>query len=341
VKGAASRGRTATISAHVVRAILAGAAARGLDPAALVTRFGIEPHVLADVDGRVPAALTVTLWEEVPRLANDPAFGLRLGETAGATALTLAGHLIQASATLRDGVRRMLAYYRVFNDVHPPELVEGSDVWSLRVVTRGTPLEGPRHAMEFAMAWLVGLARRTTGADVVPRAVHFEHDAPPDDGEHQRVFRCPVRFGAAHCGLDVDAAVLDLPHLAPDSHLVELLESHARGLMERLPGTPDFAARVRQVLYGTMKRGEGGVAAVARELHMSARSVQRYLEQEGTSYQAVLDELRRDLAVRYLADRSLTLGEVAFLLGFSDQAAFHRAFVRWTGVTPGHHRRGL
>ncbi len=330
---------TASISVHVVRTILLGAASYGLDPIALVARFGIEPETLSDVDARVPAELTVRMWDEIPVLCSEPNFGLLLGETAGLMALTLAGHMIQASATLGDGLRRMLEFYRVFNDVHPVELLETRDMARLRVRTRGTPLEAPRHAMEFAFAWFISLARRATGVEIEPRVVRFEHGAPNDITEHQRLFGCHIEFGADACEAEVFRDVLDLPHTTTDVHLVEVLESHARELLRRLPGRTDFASRVRSVLYETLKRGESSVDVVARELKMSPRTVQRYLQEEGTSHQAVADDLRRDLALRYLEDRSLAIAEIAFVLGFSDQSAFHKAFVRWTGKTPGQHRR--
>ena len=330
---------TATISVHVVRTMLLGATSHGLNPIALVERFGIEPETLSDVDARVPAELTVRMWEEIPVLCNEPNFGLLLGETAGLMALTLAGHMIQASATLGDGLRRMLEFYRVFNDVHPVALLETRDTARLRVKTRGTALEGPRHATEFAFAWFISLARRATGVQIEPRVVRFEHHAPTDIRQHQRIFGCPLEFGAEACETEVARDVLDLPHVTTDVHLVEVLESHARELLRRLPARTDFAGRVRGVLYETLKRGESGVDVVAHELKMSPRTVQRHLQEEGTSHQAVLDDLRRDLALGYLEDQSLAIAEIAFVLGFSDQSAFHKAFVRWTGKTPGQHRR--
>lgn len=332
---------TDTLSAHVLRTVAAGAARRGLDAGALSARFGIEPSVLADPDGRVPAALLCRVWQEVPALVGDADFGLHLAEESGASGIALAGHLVLASRTLGDGIARVMAAGRLFNDVHTLEVRdEGPGAVALAVRSTGTAYVTPRHANEFAFAWVAVMARLATGrADLTAIEVRFEHAAPADTREHARVFGCPVRFSCAEAAAVVPRGLLLLETTSYDPALGEMLDAHARAMLARMPRGPEASARVRAVLAPRLRKGVPAVEEVAAVLGKSPRTLQRELAGEGTSYKGVVAALRRDMAEQHLADPSLDAADVALLVGFSDASAFHRAFVRWTGRSPGAFRR--
>ena len=330
---------TGTLSVLAVRAIAMGAARGGLPPAELCARFGLDPALLADVDARVPVADVVALWQEVPRLVADDDFGLHLAELAAAAPQGLGGQLIATSPTLGEGLRRMLRFERVFHDVRTSELViEGDEAVLVHDTRGGIPL--PRHAAEFGWAWLLLIARRVTGAAIAPRRVTFGHPAPPSIDEHARLFGVRPSFSAEVPRLVLARAELDRACLAADAALAEILDSHARSLLSRLPSTPELVAQVRAAAMEALARGELSVAAVARRLGLAPRTLQRRLADEHrASFQSVADELRADLARQWLANPTMAVAEVAFALGFADQSAFHRAFVRWTGQTPGQFRQ--
>ena len=136
----------------------------------------------------------------------------------------------------------------------------------------------------------------------------------------------------------LDEAALGLAHPGSDPQLCELLEHHAQQQLRRLPGAEDFSAEVRRVLGATLRRGDARISAVAKELAMSGRSLQRRLNAEGSSFREELDRVRSELAVRLLSEGEADVREVAYLLGFSEPSAFHRAFKRWTGTTPAAYR---
>jgi AraC-like DNA-binding protein len=330
---------TGTLSVLAVRTIAMGAAARGLPPEELCARFGIDPALLADVDARVPVSDVVALWNAVPGLVGDEDFGLHLAELAAAAPQGLGGQLIAASPTLGEGLRRILRFERVFHDVRTSELVlEGDEAAIVHDTRGGLPL--PRHAAEFGWAWVVLVARRVTGAAMAPRRVAFGHPAPRDAGEHLRVLGVRPAFGAEVPRLVLARADLDRASTEADAALAEILDSHARTLLARLPTAPELVAQVRAAALQALAKGGLSVAAVAHELGIAPRTLQRRLADEhGTSFQAVADELRAHLARQWLGEPSRAVAEVAFTLGFADQSAFHRAFVRWTGMTPGQFRR--
>ncbi|HTQ42103.1 MAG TPA: helix-turn-helix domain-containing protein [Polyangiaceae bacterium] len=167
----------------------------------------------------------------------------------------------------------------------------------------------------------------------------FAHAEPSSLEEHRRVFGDDLHFDAPRTELEMDPAVLARPVLSADPHLCALIERHAEALLQRLPSSGSLTDRARAALVEGLRWGRTEVAAVAESLRMSARTLQRRLSAEGTSYAELLDVLRRELALRYVADHTLSLSEVAFLVGFADQTTFHRAFARWTGRTPGAFRK--
>ena len=133
----------------------------------------------------------------------------------------------------------------------------------------------------------------------------------------------------------------EVPQLAADPAMSSIMERHLSRLLRDLPPDETFAARVRHVLIEELRRGEPTLDRLAARLRMSERTMQRRLSQQGTSLQALLDEVRHDLSLRHLGESRESIAEIAFLLGFSEVSAFHRAFKRWTGSTPGAYRQAL
>lgn len=344
-------GASSSVPATIVRAIALAIRERGHDPSPLLARLGIDETSLSNSRSRVSAAATAALWNEAPSLVGDEHFGLSVAQSRS-DALSLAGYLFRSSATFGEGLLKLGAYYRVFNDVHPLDVHQEGEAVRILVRTKSSPIVPPRHAVEFAFAWLVTVARQITEVDLAPLAVAFEHAAPADVDPHTKLFRCEVSFAAEASELRFPMTWLMLPHPTYDPHLRELLEHEARTELEMLPPqSPEavprgrHASRVREIVRPLLRGahdadGEPTLDVVAARMRMSARSLQRYLRDEGTTFQRELDELRCSAAIELIREGRASLAEVAHELGFADQSAFHKAFVRWTGKTPGEFRRG-
>ncbi len=330
----------ATVPAGVARAIFAAAEAHGVPREALVQESGFDPDLLDDGDARAPAITVARLWDHAGRLTGRDTFGLDLGATSSSSTMALAGRLIAASGTLGEGLARVFAYYRVFNDVHPAEITTHGEDVVVEVHTRAIPLALPRHAVEFAFSWFVTVASNAVREKVTLGRVTLEHPPPRDRGAHERVFGCPVEFDADRTTMTMPLRLLERPTASPDPYLVELLESHASNLLAKLPPRASTVARVRAVLTELLPRGDASIELAAEAMQASPRSLQRKLKEEGTTFSEVVDELRCDLAKEHLRGRAKSIAEIALLVGFSDQSTFHRAFVRWTGKTPGEFRKG-
>ena len=335
----------ATVSVQGVWLLAAGAAARGLDVPELLARHGLSSAPSADVDARVPASAVLALWAELPALTGLPHFGVWLaGLACLAPATSLGARLVHSAPTLGVGFARLVRFERVFHGVRATELRDEHGVAKL---THTPPIgigPGAPPAIEFAFAWLLGTARATTGAELRASSVTFTHAGPGVMDEYRSVFGVDPRFGATENALELPSAALSLPQRTADALIGRLVERHARELSRQLPSGAGPVARVRSLLTRSLSIGETDVAsldAIASQLQLPGRTLQRRLAAEGTSFAALLDEVRRELALEHLAEPTTSVAEVAFALGFGDQTAFHRAFVRWTGRTPGEHRKRL
>jgi AraC-like DNA-binding protein len=327
-----------TVSIRSVRPVVERLRRLGLDVEAGVAGAGGDPTALADAEARIPHLAALALWDGAARQSGDDAFGIHVAEDIRSGAFDVLDYAIRASATLGRGLDCLVRYHRLLHDAAVVLLrVEGDAAW----LEHGLPPEAPplpRHVAEYIVAgWLV-VARQATGIDLAPVEVSFRHPSPPDLTEHHRLFRAPVRFARGRNGLKLPRTLLDAPHVRSDAGLHAVLEQYVRELLGRLPATTGLGQRVRHVIAADLSAGVDA-DAVARKLHMSRRTLHRGLVGEGTTFKKVVDELRRELATRYLTERDMAIAEIAFLLGFSEASAFHRAFKRWCGSTPADYRK--
>jgi AraC-like DNA-binding protein len=185
---------------------------------------------------------------------------------------------------------------------------------------------------------MLNAARAMTSRDLIPREVLFRHGAPPDTRAHEAFFRSPLRFDAPADEIRFDPSLLDAPLVQADAALAAYFQHHVDALLRRLAPPESVAGRLAAVLATETRSGPPTLEAAAKRLGTSSRTLRRRLKDEGTSFHEVLDRARLELAKRYLKDPRMPLGEIGFLLGFSEPSAFHRAFKRWTGTTPLEHR---
>jgi AraC-like DNA-binding protein len=197
-----------------------------------------------------------------------------------------------------------------------------------------------RAAADFQIAAVYVAVERWFPLSGIAHEVCFMHPQPADLTEYKNVFKhAQLRFGASFDGFAFDMAMLDRPLPASDPKLHELLTRHAEQMLAELPSAQSLSRRVRALIVPALQHGDATAENIAAQLHISRRTLTRQLEAEGTTFKELLAELRRALAMRYLETTALGTTEIALLLGFSETAAFHRAFKRWTKRTPLEYRR--
>lgn len=329
--------RGISVSIRAVKPVLAYLAARRHDPLASLQAAGVDPARLSDPEARIPHRAAIAVWELAGRLSGDPDLGLHVAEALEPGAFGAIEYAVRTSQTLGAGLERLFRYHRVLHDAAEVGLtIDGERA----VLSHRLPLPGgaPRPVSEFVLAgWLLS-TRRATGVDWKPLQVRFPHAEPGDTAEHRRIFRAPLRFEHGRSELVLPRRLLDLPMLQADPALQSIVEREVCTIHRGLPGAESATDSVRRLLGDQLCDGEPRLERLAYELHMSPRTLNRRLLAEGTSFRRVLTDVRCELAERYLQERRLAVGEIAFLLGFSEASAFHRAFRRWTGSTPAAYR---
>lgn len=329
---------TGSASCDVIQRALALATAMGAPGIELALNAGISAEELADRDGQLPLGKLFGVFNEIERRTGDQTFGLHLAEAFCAVPDHVVMLAVQSSPTLGEAFRRAARYTRIVLDAAEIEIATESEFVHLRFLLDHA-VEPHRVGPQVALALLCVIGRQSLGARFRVTRARFCEPAPGGTAlaEYARIFDAPVMFDEPIDELVAPRAVLDepLPKAAPA--LCAQLDRYLDVLLERTKPA-DLRARACRLLGENLSSGPPDVEWLAERLHMSARSLQRRLRDAGTSFQELLDLLRRDLAMRYL-EQNLTLAEVAFLVGFTEPSNFHRAFKRWTGMTPAEARR--
>lgn len=319
------------VSTLLVRPLLFAVGSVG--PAALDELFrvtGLTAEICADADARIEADSLRAAWREAIRLTGDPLLPLHLATALPPGALGIVEYLVRCASTVGEALALGLRYLNILDAVAHAELVDGEREAELELlVLVDSPIPH-----ESCFAAVVGQGRVLAGEGFRPVAVDFTHHPAGGRDVYEAFFRAPVRFGAPATRLVLSRASLDVPLATADPNLLPILVRHAEELLARCQGpAPTMTEQARQVIARLLRRNQHDVEQVAAELGVTARSLQRRLKEEGTTFQAVRDELRCELAITYLRGGAST-AEVSFLLGFSEASAFFRAFKRWTGTTP-------
>lgn len=326
------RHREPRLTVRALRPLISGFTTVGYDPVPFLHAQGIERDTLLDADATVPMSACVGLLAEAVRITGDDNLGLHLAERAELGSFDVHFYAMVSSPTLGAAFERICRYQRLIHETSQVRLERTADCAILSHRLPGD-VAAPRQTAELLLASWVRAGRIATGTPWRPAEVRFAHGAPGDAREHARVFGAPLRFAAGENALVLPASLLDLPCDRSDPSLLSLLDRYAA---DRLGGPPaaTFADRARAALSEELQAGPVTAPQLATRLKVSVRTLHRFLAAEHTSYRALLDKVRLDLAVHHLRDDRLSVAEIAFLLGFSELSAFHRAFKRWTGHTP-------
>jgi AraC-like DNA-binding protein len=336
-----SRHGAASHTVVTVHQIFREAMRSGVGRAELRTLTGLEPDELTDFARRLPAERLFSVWEIVMRRLGDPGFPVRAARNAAKDARSAVYLLAAASDRVRDGIQRSVANVSAWTTAYTITAVDRAD-GAMNLILEGLdPARlGARCEAEFTVADFLASIRVGIGDDdVTPLRVGFAHPAPRDTGPHREYFGPGLRFGAAHTELVLPAELMDLPNPKAHAGLVGVLTGHVAGLRAAHAKPPSYALRVRGWLLDQFRNGRPPtVPAAARALVLSERTLHRRLAAEGTTFREVAEATRRQLSIDLVRESPRGIKEIASLVGFSDARAFHRAYRRWTGTTPGSDR---
>ncbi len=314
----------------------------GLDAVALARQAGADlARVLAPTDRFQIDAADAVLQLAIP-LIRDSAFGLQAARCWHPSNLGVLGYAWLSSSSLRTGLRRLERYHRLVGERGVTEIEETPKGIKVRFwANRGDPAEVPvaAVAVDIAMALLLDMCRLNAGAALRPLGVSLRRMTPESTAPYDRFFGGPIRFGAAENAFLLSRA--DADSLLPSSNK-QLAAVFDKMLGEELAkiDKSDVVARCRAAVLEYLTSGEVSAEDTAKQLHMSPRTLQRKLAEARLTYQQLVDETRKDLALRYIDDVKRSISDITFSLGFSQPSAFTRAFKRCTGLSPTDYRAG-
>jgi AraC-like DNA-binding protein len=317
-----------SMSANDLRALVTALERLGYDTGQVLASAGIAAADANRPDARIPCESFGRLVSSAQQQRFTPNLAMALARVTPLGAYPLLDYLVVTSDSVGTGIRQLARYFRLVGNPVVIDLHEDAD--PIRVEMAGGPAT---FSVEFTATLMVLHLRTETDGRFAADSVSVTHQ-PDDAASWERVLGCPVHQMAPWNGVSVSRASWPLPLRRRDPVLRQVLEARADEMLARLPARSGLAFDVQRALASRVAGGDTRIAALARQLAISGRTLQRRLAVEGVSYQELLDEARKEAAGRYLRESTFAIGEVAYLVGYSEPAPFHRAFKRWYGMTP-------
>ena len=305
----------------------------GYDIDSLLTPFGLTRMELDDPDGRLPARVCAEIFGAIQRERRVKNLALCIALETPIGAYPLLDYLVCSAESVGEGFKQLARYLGLVNP--SVRLVFREEEDPIRVLVEGST---DPFAVELTVSLSVLRLSRESGDQLHLARICFRHE-PDDASAFESALHCELETQSSWSGLALTREAWDLPLRRRDALLRNWLERKAAQILARQEGKEGVATEVRRFLSARASGSSTTIEAVARGLAMSPRTLQRRLSEEGTSFDSLREEIRKQTAETFLADRTLSVGEVAFLLGFSEAGAFHRAFKRWHNTTPDAFRR--
>jgi AraC-like DNA-binding protein len=305
-----------------------------IDSAQVFDAAGVDPRLFDDPDNRLPLAAIKALWHQCERLTNNPCFAFEAGMAIVPANLHALGFAWLASRNLREALDRLARYQRLLSTALMVRVDQADD--ELHLVIEAVP-HWPQQALDVSTTGIVALCRDITYEEFKPLRIEMTRAEPRCAKQLARFFGCPVTYGVARTCIAFrrDQAEKFLPRQNPA--LARASDDVALKYIAQMD-REDVLSRAKVSLIDMLSNGEPTRTALAHRLHMSERTLARRLNDRAVSFRALLDNVRKELALAYIDQARYAVTDIAYLLGFSDQSNFARSFRRWTGSTPSKYR---
>ena len=318
-------------------ALVEALALYGCDAEALFRRAGVDIEAIRRPGARYRFSEILRLWDQVREETGDPAVGIAVGQRIRPSAVHSLGLAFISSPSVLEALRRFQRYARVTSTLLHVDIEDKGDAVRLAACENDPQHQFAPEAIDTGLSAVVGFCRSMLSPHFAPLEVAL---ARPDNGRIDRYiefFKCPIRFAAGENAMYFDAATVSAPAPAGNREIAyandRVTEQYLASLDPRL-----LQDKVREILVTMLPSGEVSQRAVAKSLHRSVSALQRQLKSEGVTYRQILEDTRARLARELIEEQRYSLSQISYLLGFSDQANFSRAFKRWTGKSPSESR---
>jgi AraC-like DNA-binding protein len=334
----AARSEPGTIAICFVAAALESVRARGLDAEGLLRQIGLSPGLLQSSQTRVSAKHYGALWRLVALTLDDEFFG-QDSRRMKAGSFAMLCHSVLNCKTLGSAIDRSLRFYAlILDDIYGKLSRNGAEA---SITLHDTAAPQRVFAHEVLLMLLHGVACWLVGRRIPIKRAQFSYEEPSHSGEYRLMYSTSIGFRAPHTAIIFDAAFLELPIVQNERTVKEFLRNAPENILLKYKNGSSLGARIRRRLRQSLPGDLPEFEALAEEMNMTPATLRRRLHEEGTFYQSIKDQLRRDLAIGYLSHSRRSAMDIGLELGFSERSAFHRAFKKWTGASPGEFRRRL
>jgi AraC-like DNA-binding protein len=332
VTGETSRTILPSATGFAARQAIAFLRAHGVPIVSLLNRAGVSESDIDNRQHRVAALAQGRLLEHAAETLNDSEFGLHLAQSANPREAGLLFYVSSAAEDIGDALALAARYCRIVNEAVRPKLIRSREGMTIEIKFVGVPRHFAWQNTEFIVAAIIKGLREMAGRDVRPTQVAFTLAREPDRGEFARFFGCPVSFSGTADQFTLSNETLATPLITRDQHLLETLQPIC-----------EEAAKERDTAYGTLRssveneaqkllpHGKANRQTIAKALGLTERTLAQKLGEENTSYEKVVDRLRHSLALQYIKEPSVSVAQIAWLLGYEGPTSFNHAFACWTG----------
>ncbi len=305
---------------------------RSIDPHPIFLEAGIDPKVRFDTKKRVTRESFLRLIDLAAQACDDPAFGLRATVRYHPSHFGALGYSWLTSSSLSTALQKFLRYSQVVSDTHFLKVKENTPNIVVDF-TRPKKVQSSLWHLHLSMGLFMHLCRLILGQEFAPEKVSFIEDMPEDIEPFEEHFKCPLEFGAKFNAVIIPMGLMD--KRATLAH-PELSTIHDEVITRYLAfrDKNDIISQAKLAIAELLEIGDISAESIAKQLHISARTFSRRLDAEGTTFRELLSDYRHELAISYIRDNALTLTEISYLLGFSEQSSFSRAYRGWTGMSP-------
>jgi len=312
----------------------------GLDSVQIFKQVGVNLADIKKPNVRLPTSAMVRVWQLAIELSEDPYIALRVAKFFSPTAFSALGMALATSENIYDALQRASRYSRIISDSSCTSFIENDQEVIFKVELKyANQSQAYYPGVEAIFTSLFNLLRAMAGGDFNAKAVYFKHAFMGDIKPFEDFFGCPVYFSSLNNQIVFNKQQLFGEQLFSNSVLTSTLDEWIEDYLSKFNQIL-ISTQVKEYLLKHLAHGKIDLPSISRSLALSSRMLQRKLKEEGTCYSELLDECRQKMALKMIGHNKLPLAEVSYILGFSDQSNFSRAFKRWTGTSPNMFRTG-
>jgi AraC-like DNA-binding protein len=327
------------ISTSILQRLLSYIAKKGIDVDELLKKANIDKSFLSNLDNKLPLENYYSLMDAAIEMTGDEYFGLHMGAGSNPGDLSILGYIMASCRNIREALEKVGKYFGIIGSTQKIYLeVEGDDARLIWDMIRYFPNKCIKHCLDSGLHNFYNMILNIADKPVEIKEVWIKADSPHDLNEYKRIFNCPILFNQPTAALVFPSKILDIPLKNPNPMLLSLLEHHANSFLSKINEDDQFSRKISLRFFESIQGNSPTIMDIAKDLGMSKRVLQNKLKEEGVTFSELINNVRKELAKSYLAEKRYTIDDITYLVGFSEPSVFRRAFKRWTGMTASQYR---